>query len=78
MEDIIAYIILFVFGFSILFAYQWRKTKKRELSISVQHYADAILEFLVIKQHGKNRDSDGEEKLASAMIISPDMAHVVL
>ncbi len=56
MEEIIGYVIIFVVGLSVLYAYQWKKSKKRELPLSVQQYADVLLELLIQKQHGKTQE----------------------
>jgi predicted CopG family antitoxin len=53
MDSIIGYVVLFVVGLSVLYAYQWRKIKKRDLKLSRQSYSDALLELLIQKQHGK-------------------------
>lgn len=56
MEDIIGYVILFVVGMSVLYAYQWKKSKKRHLPLSIQNYADANLQFSIQKQNGKTQE----------------------
>lgn len=53
MDDIIAYIVLFVVGFTVIYAYRWKRTKRRDLPLSIQNYADAILRCSVYKQQGK-------------------------
>jgi len=55
MDSIIGYVVLFIVGLTVLYAYQWRKIKKRDLSLSRQAYADAILELFIQKQHGKTQ-----------------------
>lgn len=56
MEDIIGYVILFVVGMIVLYAYQWKKSKKRHLPLSVQNYTDASLMFSIQKQNGKTQE----------------------
>ena len=53
MEDIAAYIILFSIGLGVLYAYQYRRHKPRQLSFSDQTYPECFLKVLVVKQTGK-------------------------
>jgi len=53
LEDIIGYIILFVFGLGALYLYQWRKDKMRIFPLSEQHYPELVLTVLIKKQSGE-------------------------
>lgn len=53
MEDIAAYIILFAIGLGVLYAYQYRRLRPRQMPFSVQIYPECILKILVHKQNGK-------------------------
>ena len=53
MEDTIAYIILFAIGLGVLYAYQYRRLRPRQMPLSVQVYPECVLKVLVVKQHGK-------------------------
>lgn len=55
MDSIIGYVVLFVVGLIVLYAYRWRKIKKRDLVLSKQSYADAIMDVLVQKHQGKTQ-----------------------
>lgn len=52
MEDIFGYILVLLAGFSALYIYQTRKSKKRLLPLSTQHYPELTLELLIQKQEG--------------------------
>lgn len=56
MENIFTYVFIFIIGLSVVYAYKWKKNRKRALPISVQNFSDAILEFLIIKQHGETKE----------------------
>ena len=55
MEDIVAYVLLLVFGAGAVYLYYGRKAMVKEFPLSVQTYSGSALKVLLQKQHGKIR-----------------------
>lgn len=53
MEDIVGYVILISVGLGLLYAYQYRRIKVRQLPLSFQIYPEVDLKVFIHKQHGK-------------------------
>ena len=53
MEEIIAYIVLAVFGFSAFYAYRYSRHRTKQLPLSSQIYTDCELKVFAYKQSGK-------------------------
>jgi hypothetical protein len=55
MEDIISYVVLFVFGLIAVTLYLKHRTRNRDLPLTIQYYPELRLEVSIQKQYGKTQ-----------------------